>query len=293
MTRLAVALALVALLVLPSAAAAKGPLEEGSLLLCGPQGCRSIDDRGTLDGLSDTLWRDPAQGAGQPAAPAAYYELRFDGTPRELAAYFVPAADRLAVRPSVRLGVGWVETPQATAAGLEQLARGLAPFPAPRLVRVYLDPGRAADPAPYLALLGPLAKGAYPSATTARVTLDLVSAEPSPWTPRGAHALLTYAPEEHVILGDEAGWRRVPRELAALIERDAAAAPVEDAAPPSAPDVAAQPMAVPAPATSAGTDGFPWGLVATIAAGALVVLVLLAIRHRVGTPVPPLARGPR
>ena len=293
MTRLAVALALVALLALPSAAAAKGPLEEGSLLLCGPRGCRPIDDRGTLDGLADTLWSDPGQRSGQPAAPAAYYELRFDGTPRELAAYFVPSSGMLHVGSGVRLGVGWVETPRATAAGVDELAQGLEPFAAPRLARVYLGPGHAADAAPYLALLGPLAKAAYPSGDTARVTLDLVTAEPSPWTPKGAHALLTYAPEERVILGDEAGWRRVPPELAALIEHDAAAAPVEDVAPPSDPDVASQPMAVPVPAASAGTDGFPWGLVATVAGGSFMVLALLAIRHRVGTPVPSLARGPR
>jgi hypothetical protein len=292
MTRLAVALALVALLVLPSAAAAKGPLEEGSLLLCGPQGCRSIDDRGTLDGLGETLWGDPGQSSGQPAAPAGFYELRFDGTPRELAAYFVPSSGMLHVGSGVRLGVGWVETPQATAAGLDELAQELEPFAAPRLVRVYLGPGHAADPAPYLALLGPLAKAAYPSGDTARVALDLVSAEPSPWTPKGAHAPLTYAPEERVILGDEAGWRRVPPELAALIEHDAAAAPVEAAPPPSTP-VASQPSVLPASPVPAATDGFPWGLVATVAAGALMVLALLAIRHRVGTPVPPLARRSR
>jgi hypothetical protein len=198
----------------------------------------------------------------------------------------------LHVGSGVRHGVGWVETPPAAAAGLRELARGLEPYAAPRLIRVYIDPGQAADPAPYLALLGPLAKAVYPSADTARVTLDLVTAEPSPWTPKGAHASLTYAPEERVILGDEAGWRRVPPELAALIEHDAAASPVEAAPPPSGP-VASRPSVLPASPRPAATDGFPWGLVATVAAGALMVLALLAIRHRVGTPVPPLARRSR
>ena len=165
----------------------------------------------------------------------------------------------LFVQPNVRVGVGWIETPPAAAAGLEELAGGLEPFPAPTVVRVDLEPGYAADPAPYLALVGSLPEGAYPSAKTPRVSLDLVTAEPSPWTPRGARVQLSYAPEERVILADT-GWRQVPPELAALIERDAASEPPGE--PVAEPVAAPQPAvaAVPAAAT-AGTDGFPWGLV--------------------------------
>ena len=68
----------------------------------------------------------------------------------------------LFVQPNVRVGVGWIETPAAAAAGLDELAGGLEPFPAPTVVRVDLEPGNVADPAPYLALRRFAAGGQIP-----------------------------------------------------------------------------------------------------------------------------------
>jgi hypothetical protein len=188
----------------------------------------------------------------------------------------------LLVGSNVRTGVGWTQTPPGAAAGLEQLARGLEPFPEPTPVRVDLEPGYAADPAPYLALVGSLAEGSYPSAKTPRVSLDLVTADPSPWTPRGAHVQLSYAPEERVVLGD-AGWRAVPRELAALIERDIAAAPPAATADKPEPAATPEPAAARAP-DGARADGLPWALVVAVVAGvvalALVVTPRAARRYR-------------
>ena len=274
MKRLALAITLAICLGLPSPAAAKGELEEGSLLLCGSADCLPIDDSRTLDALGAALWGEPIPGVGPPADPATYFELRFDGSPRDLAAYLVPSAGMLFVQPNVRVGVGWIETPPPAAAGLEELAGGLEPFPAPIVVRVDLEPGYVADPAPYLALVGSLPEGTYPSAKTPRVSLDLVTAKPSPWTPRGARVQLSYAPEERVILGDT-GWRQVPPELAALIERDSVTqAPSERVAVPVAGPEPAAPRA-PAAATG-GTDGLPWGLGAALAAGMLALVALAA-----------------
>jgi hypothetical protein len=284
MKRIALVTSLAICLVLPSAAAAKIGLDEGSLLLCGPEACLPIDDSGTLESLARALWGEPGLGAEPPADPAAYYELRFTGSPRELAAYLVPSSGMLLVGPNVRAGVGWTATPPAAAAGLGQLHGGLEPFPEPTVVRVDLEPGYAADPAPYLALVGSLPEGSYPSAKTPRVSLDLVTADPSPWTPRGAHVQLSYAPEERAVLGD-AGWRAVPPELAALIERDSAAAPPAAAtADVPEPAPAPEPAAAPAPG-GARADGLPWALVVGVAAGvvALVALVVTpgaARRHR-------------
>jgi hypothetical protein len=272
MTRLALAITLAICLGLPSAAAAKGELEEGSLLLCGRADCLPIDDSGTLDALGTALWGEPIPEVGPPADPASYYELRFEGAPGDLAAYLVPSAGMLLVQPNVRVGVGWIETPPAAATGLEELAGGLEPFPVPTVVRVDLEPGSAADPAPYLALVGSLPESAYPSAKTPRVSLDLVTAEPGPWTPHGAHVQVSYAPEERAVLGDT-GWRQVPTQLAALIERDAAAQPSPE--PVAEPAAAPQPASSPVPAAStARGDELPWALVAALAAGALVVLAV-------------------
>jgi hypothetical protein len=289
MKRLALTLVVICLAA-PTGAAAKGELEEGSLLLCGPETCRSIDDSGTLRALGNALWGEPGIGPWSPAEPAAYFELRFDASPSDLAAYLVPAAGKLHVQPNVRVGVGWTDVPRGADAALEELARGLEPFAAPTLARVDLDVGAVADPAPYLALLGPLPEGAYPSAKTPRVSLDLVTPEPGPWTPRGAHVQLSYAPQERAILGD-AGWRRVPPELAAVIDRDVSAGSVaEPAAARAEPGTAPAP---PAPAAVTAADGFPWGLVAALAAGALALVALLAVRRHVGVAPPPLARRPR
>ena len=135
-------------------------------------------------------------------------------------------------------------------------------------MRVDLEPGYVVDPAPYLALVGSLPEGTYPSAKTPRVSLDLVTAEPSPWTPRGARVQLSYAPEEQVILGDT-GWRQVPPELAALIERDSVTLA------PSEPVAGPEPAAPRAPAAATGgTDGLPWGLGAALAAGMLALVAL-------------------
>ena len=58
MKRLGLAFVLAIALAVPSAAAAKGELEQGSLFLCGSDRCRSIDDPGTLDGLTYLLVGD-------------------------------------------------------------------------------------------------------------------------------------------------------------------------------------------------------------------------------------------
>ena len=76
MKRLALAITLAICLGLPSPAAAKGELEEGSLLLCGSADCRPIDDSRTLHALGAALWGEPTPGIEPPADPASYYELR-------------------------------------------------------------------------------------------------------------------------------------------------------------------------------------------------------------------------
>jgi hypothetical protein len=139
-------LLLTAALLLPGAAPAKS---EGALRVCGQNRCRIIPERQAATVLAE-IRRGRLVG---PAAPAPFYTLTHVfprgravsvvGTP---AGYYVPSS-------SVTREAGWRPPAWRRAvAGLRTAARGLEPFPRPRIVRVEIDGRPALGPRSYVRL---------------------------------------------------------------------------------------------------------------------------------------------
>jgi hypothetical protein len=266
-------------LIVPATAAAKGEIDTGSVAICGPSDCDPFDHEASLRWLSGLMYAE-SPSAAQPPPASSYYELRWTdeglGGGALSLGWVVPGHDMIATERLVGSGgVRWFRLAGGIAGALSTATAGIEPYPAPELARVYVGDREAADAAPYLMLLGPLEPKR--EAADPEIPLGLVTSEPTPWTMPSSYAELWYSPEEDAVLVDGT-WYRMPTDLAGRVETDAGLPGSAPSVPPAAP----APTPVPAPAAATGT-GFPWALVAGLAAGAALLLGVLAVTRRLRT----------
>jgi hypothetical protein len=273
--RRVVPLALAALLLTAPPALAKGELEAGQVVICGPSGCGPFDDTGSLRWLTGLMYAEnPIE--RQAAPVSSYYELRWTGPQVEPGARPIAwvAPDAGAIASSRFIGnsaVRWFPLAGGVAGAVDTAAGDLEPFPAPTLTRVYVGDNEAPETAPYTALLGPLQPRA--DTPTADLVIGLVTAGPTPWTMPSSYAELDYSTEADAVAFDGT-WYEAPAGLAERIERDAGLQQPE--ASPAAP--AAQPE--PAAVVANDDDDGPWSLVAALTIGAVALGVALALLRR-------------
>jgi hypothetical protein len=195
----------IATLAVPAAVPGKGgPVTEG-VRLCGALACRDVTEQSAVRLLIAPLWNGAPRG---PAAPGPYFSVRLlDERRRPIEShglglptlFYVPRAGALRTGSLIakwrRLG--------AYASDFREAARGLRPFPPPRLTRVEVDRRTAADPGSYLRLyamhggraddpagLYPQIIGEYSNEALVRyyqrvkrhwLPVNLWSSRPSPW----------------------------------------------------------------------------------------------------------------
>ena len=214
MRRIALTIGVLAALVLPSAAAAKGRVD---LKVCGVPECRHFvgdparplrTDWPLVMGVVNLPDRFVFVSA-PPLAP--YYTLRLDASWYDWSPLsYVPAAG------VVQTVSGWVRIDRPTAARLREATRGLEPFPVPKLKRVRVNGRPVADAAVYAGLFAKLPPSDPPLGGTPGAKIVVESATPDPWT---KDARLTYYPSRNVLQRD-AEVVKVPDALAAQIETD-------------------------------------------------------------------------
>lgn len=246
MKRTLVAVLVLGSLVLADSVAAKGPFE---IRICGESGCTNV--RQELDGrepdaLGSALLAASDNGLLKAPtvdgpAPASYYSLELVGWPRSTAFYYLPSVRRLRAAPY------WFEMAGDFVRRIETVTSGLRPRPAPRLTRVLVDDRRAADPAAYTALLGPLPDAPVPADMGRSVRITLSADQASPWT----DVPISYFPDAGTLYRDSE-WLRMPERVRTVVERDAGLAPP--------------------PATSSGSGALPW----IVGGGFAALLVALA-----------------
>jgi hypothetical protein len=137
-TRFVLAVAAACVLLAPGAGA-KGDI--WGLRVCGASGCREV--------LLLANWAGGTQ--ARPAPPSAYFTITYldrRGRPAadEPSLYYVPGADVLRRRGGI---AAWMSP---SSSELRGVARGLRPFPRPRLTRVTVGGRPASDPGSYLRL---------------------------------------------------------------------------------------------------------------------------------------------
>ncbi len=214
-------------LVLAGAAAAK---EIASLQVCRPTGCRSVSPNAALRVASRRGLRLDSSRAPE---PGSHYRVRIgyaDERGRIVAhtrAWFVPGSGAWLADDESGGFAGWSQPAPRELARLRAAARGLKPFPAPEARAVFLGTHRAADPAPYLALLGPLAEVGLPRETESALVVQILWKHPNPWSVEGS--LLSYLPRAHVLLRPD-GRVRISPPLAERLRREAAGLPPVPAA---------------------------------------------------------------
>lgn len=283
-TPVGVALAAAAL-TLASAAAAKGPLEAGSVEICGPESCAAIEDEALLGWLGEL--RAGGQTPGTPPPVGPFYELR-----GEVLAWVLP--DAAAVRSNMG-GSSWYPLAPGLAEALRRAAAGVDPFPAPRITNVYLDEREAVEATPYAALLGPGTVADSPTPGARWVTIGIVSESASPWTGSSAYAVLWYVPGERTVWND-GRWVRVQPALAERVETDLGLLRAADPAPASQieRDAGAGRAGSSTPVGAVSASSFPWAAVAGAVAGGLLLVAGLARLPRAGRrPVGSDANGVR
>jgi hypothetical protein len=281
MRRLLVLAFAVGLLVAPSALA-KGELEAGAIAVCGPGGCRPVDDGGLLGALAGYALEELPLVAGDPAPPAPYYELRFRDEAGAIGWLVLNPGSIRPAESQASLDPPWYRLARVHREALTELTRGLEPYPTPTFTAVYVGERQVEDAAPYIGLLAIDAEAHEPNSETPRLTVALVTEQPTPWTLWGAHggsaAPLEYASDNHTILVD-GSWYTVPQKLALLIEQDASTnttAAAADLKPP------------PATGASDSDSGGPWSLIAPLTVGALALAAALILlrRQRTGGDLP-------
>ncbi|MGZ4430233.1 MAG: hypothetical protein ACXVYV_01180 [Gaiellales bacterium] len=207
---------LVAALVLPTAASAKGgPIV--SLAVCGASGCTPVADRSTFHSLEMYLYGERANPrAAPPIGP--YYRLvaRVRWLPdRRVTAFFVPGSGiTTAFTGSWTAVPGNVLTALTTAAAEQQPA-------SPALAGVDVDAHRVSDTAAYAALLHPLRARVHVSHadwSTPWTYVTLHMTQPVPF-----RTTFVYVPGAHAIaiLGADASGYAVPGGLEDVIRADA------------------------------------------------------------------------
>ena len=217
MTRLVLALAAAAALLLPGAATAK---EVTAVETCGVDGCKTVRDRDVLSRLEQSAGESDVRGA--PARPAPFYVVRVtvDGGDQQFTweSFYVPSA-RTMRGTDERKRAFWRRVPEGERAILDSLAAAVTPFPAPEVVRATVGRKPAADPASYLALYRLEGRrAAYPRKAD-WIRIRLYSARRSPWTD-GAN-VLAYSPSARALERD-GELVRVPKRVGRQIRTGAA-----------------------------------------------------------------------
>ena len=246
---LGLALALAAALALPVTASAKGQLV--SVDICGPDGCKNYTDKETLGTLGS--FGDGSTTSGPPPSPFYQVRLTFKGGEEDFTStqHYVPSAGMLSVKE-----VGWVPA----SSGYEAAARGVEPFPTPKLKRVLVNGRATEDPGSYLALFtAGTTRSAVPPGIPEWVPVDMRFEGDSPWS--GAQSIL-FSPEYGVIQRDSL-IVKIPRAMAENIRAGRGIGVAE--------------------------DGFGWATAALIALALVGAAVLAALTLR----RPPLPRAKR
>jgi hypothetical protein len=170
------AAAAVICLVVPAGAAAK---ELSSATICGESGCRTID-------RPNELLAGGGDGIPEPAPAASpYYAVRLttthEGREEAWTIFYVPGPAMLGFR-SERDAAQFEQLEGPVVAAWRAAARGVDPFPAPRITSAAVDGEPVADPQSYLSLYGRTDEGAAYPAEPDFVPIVLHAARPSPWT---------------------------------------------------------------------------------------------------------------
>ena len=208
--RLAPAALLLAAVVLPPTALAKGELR--SIRVCGASACKTFVDAKVLreaSGGGDRVVYDIPPASEYYALDFTAGSRRWSHTTRD---YYVPR-----VRMLRSTGSGhWLRLAPARARAFERLTRELAPFPKPQLTAVRVGGTLIRDGASsYLKLLELQTRARVPF-SNGSLTVELRSAQPSPWTQ--PDDVLVFFPKEDV-LQRETQWIQLPADAAAAIEQ--------------------------------------------------------------------------
>jgi hypothetical protein len=199
----------IAALVVVAPAAAQD-VEHPLLRLCGPFGCKTIDDPSVAERLAG--FPQP-RATAPPLAP--YYEIRVAESWITPARFFVPGIG--VVRTQVTGRWAWRKIDPRSARILREAVRDLAPWPVPTLTYVRID-GMEIGAAPaYARIFDELPPAPRPPYTVASIHVDLGSNAPSPWTD-GWHDI-EYVPARGLLAVD-GRWLRPPAGLVEQIEHD-------------------------------------------------------------------------
>lgn len=163
-------LAAVGLGVQVGSAWAKGPVE-----ICGTTGCAQL---GTEADSAVRFWSQAGRPRVSPAAPAAFFSIRFVDMPGSPLAYWVPKANLLRVGYQRAL---WVRPNGAEAALLRAKTQGLRPLPAPKRVTVGVDVEPVQGDLSYLRLytVGKVTRDAADNGGWLKI---LIFGSPTPWS---------------------------------------------------------------------------------------------------------------
>jgi hypothetical protein len=241
--RRALAVAVLAAVVLPAGAGAKGGLPV--VALCGAAGCAKVVAEPELTVSLAGRGPELRLASVPPAQP--FYRVRLRSEFGESwSGFLVPLAR------AVRIGGKGLAVPAGDAALLRSTAARVRPFPRPRLGGVLVGGRPARSPAAYLDLYRRLPRATFPPQASGWLRIELRSSRPSPWT--GAGHEVEYLPSGHVLFRD-GEWVRAPEALSSRIEGDAGLA-------------------------SGGSS--PWRTVAIgVAAAVVAALVALALRRTI------------
>lgn len=210
--RVAVAAAsIAAALAAATPAVAKEPVRA---TFCGASGCRTFEDRATLNMV-------PGGEATTPLGPAApYYRVEIvnregpRGPEYSFFEYYVPSANAMAWEEPESVMRFHPIFGAATNDLMRRLVRGLEPFPRPTVTRVDVGGRRVSGDAAQssLDLFDPFPRSSVAESPDDWISIDLRSSRPSPWTDVGTD--LVYSPSANAL---ERGWTRV-KVTAALAE---------------------------------------------------------------------------
>jgi hypothetical protein len=207
------AVSIVTVLAIAAPAWAKEPIRA---TFCGASGCRTFEDRATLN-------RIPGGEATTPVGPAApYYRVEIvngeeGGATHSFFMYYVPSANAMAWDEPEGVMRYHPIFGSPTINLMRRLTRELEPFPRPVVARAVVGgrhvTGAAAQT--YLQLFDALPEAPLAESPNDWVLIDLRSSRPSPWTDGTTD--LVFSPSANLL---ERGWTRVklPDAVAADVE---------------------------------------------------------------------------